>query len=186
MFGSKKEEPELAFDISEFGKKERSEIERVKQMLEAAEVIKAVARQSRIMPGGSIITPNIIFATNKRLIIRDPTALGLRAGIESIPYSQINKVHLEKGAFTSELVMEIGQYDSDDNRQRVPAIPKKRAADILAIINEHIRSAQDSSRHDPPQQSQKDDDPLTILKKRYVEGEISKEEYEQIRKDLQE
>lgn len=105
----KKEEQETVFDISEFDKKERSEIERVKQMLEAAEVIKTVARQSRIMPGGSLVTPNIIFATNKRLILRDPTTLGLRAGIESIPYSQINKVHLEKGAFTSELVIDVGQ-----------------------------------------------------------------------------
>ena len=71
--------------MSEFKEKEQEEIKRVEQMLEAAETIKTVARQSRIMPGGSLVTPNIIFATNKRLIIRDPTMLGLRAGIELIP-----------------------------------------------------------------------------------------------------
>lgn len=188
MFGRKKE-PELAFDISEFDEKERSEIERVKKMLEAAEVIKIVARQSRIMPGGSIVTPNIIFATNKRLIIRDPNTLGLRADIESIPYSQINKVHLEKGAFTSELVMDVGQYATGDNKQTISAIPKKKAAEILAIINEYVRGSQDYdhqvSNSTPPANDNKDEDPLTILKRRYVKGEITKEEFEEMKKTLE-
>jgi len=185
MFGRKKEEEKtLGFDMSEFEKKDQEEIERVKQMLEAAEIIKTVARQSRIMPGGSLVTPNIIFATNKRLIIRDPTTLGLRAGIESIPYSQINKVHLEKGAFTSELVMEIGQYETGDNKQKIPAIPKKKAAEILSIINECVRSAQDFTTHAPPPSVQ-DDDPLMILKKRLAKGEIKKEEYDDLKSALE-
>lgn len=47
MFGKKKEEEleqELGFDISEFDKKDQSEIERVRQILEVAEIIKTVAR----------------------------------------------------------------------------------------------------------------------------------------------
>ena len=165
MFGrNKEEEKTLGFDISEFEKKDQEEIKRVKQLLEATEIIKTVARQSRIMPGGSLVTPNIIFATNKRLIIRDPTTLGLRSGIESIPYSQINKVHLEKGAFTSELVMQVGQYETGDNKQKIPAIPKKKAAEILSIINECVRGAQDFTTHAPTPPVQ-DDDPLMILKK---------------------
>ena len=184
MFGRKKEEEKtLGFDISEFEKKDQEEIIRVKQLLEATEIIKTVARQSRIMPGGSLVTPNIIFATNKRLIIRDPTTLGLRAGIESIPYSQINKVHLEKGAFTSELVMEVGQYETGDDKQKIPAIPKKKAAEILSIINEFVRSAQDFTTHVPP--SVQDDDPLMILKKRLAKGEIIKEEYDDLKSALE-
>ncbi len=184
MFGKKKKEDELAFDTSDFKGKELDEIERVKQMLEAAEIIKTVARQSRIMPGGSLVTPNIIFATNKRLIIRDPTMLGLRAGIESIPYSQINKVHLEKGAFTSELVMEVGQFETGDNKQKIPAIPKKKATEILAIISEYVRNAQDFTTHIPHPQKE-DDDPLTILKKRLAKGEITKEEYKDLKSALE-
>jgi len=185
MFGRKKEEEKtLGFDISEFEKKDQEEIKRVKQLLEAAEIIKTVARQSRIMPGGSLVTPNIIFATNKRLIIRDPTTLGLRSGIESIPYSQINKVHLEKGAFTSELVMQVGQYETGDNKQKIPAIPKKKAAEILSIINECVRGAQDFTTHTPPPSVQ-DDDPLMILKKRLAKGEITKEEFDDLKSALE-
>ena len=184
MFGrNKEEEKTLGFDMSEFEKKDQEEIKRVEQILEAAEIIKTVARQSRIMPGGSLVTPNIIFATNKRLIIRDPTTLGLRAGIESIPYSQINKVHLEKGAFTSELVMEVGQYETGDNKQKIPAIPKKKAAEILSIINEFVRSAQDFTTHAPP--SVQDDDPLMILRKRLAKGEVTKEEYDDLKSALE-
>jgi len=186
MFGrNKKEDSELDFDLSKFEKKDQSEIERIKQILEAAEIIKTVARQSRIMPGGSVITPNIIFATNKRLIIRDPNTLGLRAGVESIPYSQINKVHLEKGAFTSELVMDVGQYETGDNKQKIPAILKKKAAEIIAIINGYVRSAQDFDTHTPNVIESKDNDPLKILKIRFAKGEITKEEYDEMESALE-
>lgn len=188
MFGKKKEESEkeLGFDISEFDEKERNEIERVKAMLEAAEIIKTVARQSRIMPGGSLVTPNIIFATNRRVIIRDPNTLGLRAGVDSIPYSQINKVHLKKGALTSELKLDIGQYESEDNQEIIPAIPKKKATEIVAIINEHIRGAQNFTNNSPPPPQQKtEDDPMKILKVRFAKGEISKEEYNDMKSALE-
>jgi len=129
MFGHKKEDSELAFDISKFDSSEQDEINRIKTFLEAAEVIKAVARQSKFMPGGKLITPRTIIATNKRIIIRDPNALGLRADVDSIPYSQINNIKLEKGAFTSEIRILSGQFENDE-QGFIPAIPKKKAAVI--------------------------------------------------------
>ncbi len=187
MFSKKKKESEqeYSFDISEFDEKERDEIERVKTMLEAAEVIKTVARQSRLMPGGSLVTPNIIFATNRRVIIRDPNTLGLRAEVDSIPYSQINKVHLKKGALTSELKLDIGQYESDDNREVIPAIPKKKATEIVAIINEYIRGAQNFTNNSSPPSPKSEDDPMKILKIRFAKGEISKEEYDEMKSALE-
>ena len=190
MFGKKKDEPvqELGFDITEFEEKERIEIESVRQMLEASEIIKVVARQSRVMPGGSVVTPNIIFATNKRIIKRDPTSLGLRSHVDSIPYSQINKVHLEKGMFTSEIEMDIGQYESDDNKQVISAIPKKKAEAIVSTINEFLRGAQDMSSmiQEVSRTVVKDDDPLILLKKRLVKGEITAEEYVNLKNILEE
>lgn len=186
MFGKgKKEEQDVTFDTSEFEKKELDEIERVNQMLEASEVIKVVARQSRIMPGGSVVTPNIIFATNRRIIKRDPTSLGLRSHVDSIPYSQINKVHLEKGMFTSEIKMDIGQYAADDNDQVISAIPKKKAEEIVSTINEFLRGAQDMSNMQPTVAKIEDDDPLVLLKKRLAKGEISAEEYVNLKKVLE-
>ena len=187
MFGKKKDtesEPELAFDISDFEKKDQTEIERIKQILEAAEVIKTVARQSKVMPGGSIVTPNIIFATDKRLIIRDPTALGLRAGVDSIPYSQINKVKLQKGAFTSEIKVDVGKFEGD-NEKKIQAIPKKKASEIVGIINEYVRRSQDINITVPTVTQKEEEDPLKVLKVRFAKGEITKEEYEEMKSVLE-
>lgn len=183
MLGRKKEEPELAFDIDDFDSSEQDEINRVKTFLEAAEIIKAVARQSKFMPGGKLVTPRTIFATNRRLIIRDPNALGLRADLDSIPYSQINNVQLEKGAFTSEIRIKSGQFENDDQGY-IPAIPKKKAARIIGIINEHIREAQ-NYQSAPRNIEKNDDEPLTILKKRLAKGEITKAEYEDLKSALE-
>jgi hypothetical protein len=59
MFGKNKreDEPQLAFDLSKFDKDEQNEIKRVRKFLEISEIIKAVARQSKFMPGGEIVTP---------------------------------------------------------------------------------------------------------------------------------
>ena len=184
MLGHKKEDPELAFDVSEFNSSEQDEISRIKTFLDAAEIIKAVARQSKFMPGGQLITPRTIFATNKRLIIRDPNALGLRADINSIPYSQINNIKLEKGAFTSEIRIKSGQFENDDQGY-IPAIPKKKAARIFGIINEHIKEAQHFHNGTPTIQEKKEDDPLTILKRRLAKGEITKAEYEDLKSALE-
>lgn len=159
---SKKEEPDLVFDVSQFDSSEQDEINRIKYFLEAAEVIKAVARQSKFMPGGKLITPRTIFATNKRLILRDPNTLGLRANLDSIPYSQINNIKLEKGAFTSEIRIKSGQFENDE-QGFIPAIPKKKAALIMEIINQHVREAQHFHDGFTPTSEKKDDDPITIL-----------------------
>jgi hypothetical protein len=47
-------------------------------LLNPNEEVLVVARQSRLKPGGSAFTPNIVFGTDRRIIIKDPTKLGLR------------------------------------------------------------------------------------------------------------
>lgn len=178
-----KKEPEYVFDRSQFDADEISEIDRVKNMLDAAEIIKAVARQSKIMPGGKLITPKTIFATDKRLLIRDPNMLGLRSDVDAIPYSQINNVKLEKGVFTSKVMIKSGYFNSDEQGY-IDAIPKDKAAKIVSIINEGIRRAQTHTT-EVVQPKSSDDDPLTILKKRYAKGEITKEEFEDMKKTLE-
>lgn len=185
MFGKKEDEPQLAFDISKFDKDEQNEIERIKKFLEASEIIKAVARQSKFMPGGQIVTPKTIFATDKRVLIRDPNTLGIKSDIDSVSYSQVNAIKLKKGAFTSQITIESGQFEN--NNEVIPAIPKKKAENIMGIINQHIREAQQFHGFEASQVQQKttDDDPLVLLKKRLVKGEISAEEYVNLKKILE-
>jgi len=56
----------------------------------------------------------------------------------------------------------------------------------LSIIHEYIRGAQDfRGQGNPPPEQKTDDDPLTILKKRLAKGEITKEEYEDLKSALE-
>src|ERR671922_1335883 len=70
-------------------------------MLNPDEKVLLVARQSRIKPGGSLHTPNVIYATDRRIIIRDPYLLGIKENLVDIPYDIITSVKLEKGLLSS-------------------------------------------------------------------------------------
>lgn len=181
MFGKKKD-PEYTFDRSQFDDDELSEIDRIKNMLDAQETIKAVARQSKLMPGGKLITPKTLFATDKRLLIRDPNSLGLRSDVDAIPYTQINNVKLENGVFTSKIIISSG-YFNNDQQGFIDAIPKEKAAKIVAIVNEGIRRSQTHTT-EVIQPKSVDDDPLIILKRRYAKGEITKEQFEEMKATL--
>ncbi len=74
------------------------EIKKIKGYLEPGEKVLLVAKQSRVRPGGSLTTPNIIFATDRKLVVRNPMMLGLRESVEVIPYSEITSIHLKKAS----------------------------------------------------------------------------------------
>ena len=73
------------------------EISKITEMLNPDEKVLLVARQSRIKPGGSLHTPNVIYATDRRLIIRDPYMLGIKENVVDIPYDIVTSVKVEKG-----------------------------------------------------------------------------------------
>ena len=83
---------------------ELNEIEKIEKILNTEEKVLLVARESRLMPGGSILTPNTVIATDKRVIIRDPYMLGLKSELIDIPYDVITSVKLQKGVFTSTIL----------------------------------------------------------------------------------
>ncbi|HET7242254.1 MAG TPA: PH domain-containing protein, partial [Nitrososphaeraceae archaeon] len=78
-------------------KDELNEIEKIKNMLNPNEKVLLVARQSRFLPGGSALTPNVVIATDRRIIIRYPYDLGIRSEIVDIPYDVITSIKLMKG-----------------------------------------------------------------------------------------
>ena len=147
------------------------EIIKIAERLDEDEQVLMVIRQTKnpLKPGSSLITPDTIFATTKKIIIRDPSALGLRQNIEIYNYEQIVDVKLEKGMFSSRIGINVpgSIYDGI-----IEALPKDEAEDLLKIIYERIKQKKTSTS---------DDDPLTILKKRFAKGEISKEEYEEMK-----
>ena len=78
--------------------KELNEIAKIEDRLEDGEEVIEVAKQSKLAPGGSKLTPNTIFATDRRLIIRNPTMLGARQNIEFFDYDQITNIKIRKGS----------------------------------------------------------------------------------------
>ena len=72
-FDTKDEEQQLpsnlTTDAATPGKDNLDEIGKISYMLNPNEEVFVIARQSRLKPGGSKFTPNVIFATDRRIII---------------------------------------------------------------------------------------------------------------------
>jgi len=198
MFGKSNEKTEIDLDsLKVTDSDELSEIERIKDRLDSDEIIHIVAKQSRTKPGGSLIgSPNTIFVTDRRLIIRNPTMLGARENVEDFGYDKITGIKLEKGMLSSTLVLTIPGMggisrlgkssgllawgrESDGS---IDAIPKDKAELILKFVRNKMELIRKQSTQPSAPQSE---DPLTLLKKRFVMGEITKEEFEEMKKILE-
>lgn len=181
------------------------EIKKIREMLNPNEEVLVVARQSRIKPGGSAVTPNIIYATNKRIIIRDPYMMGIKENIVDIPYDVITSVKLEKGLLSSTIRFEgpaligskrLGMIDgivSGENDQEglIEAVPKRKAEDVVQVIRSGIHNASfDINETQPtfhqPQKSNRSSiaDELTKLGKLKQDGIITEKEFARLKKDV--
>ena len=189
------------------------EVNKINEMLNPDEKVLLVARQSKIKPGGSYFTPNTIYATDRRIIIRDPYMLGIKANVVDIPYDIITSLKLEKGLLSSTIRFKapglmsstkLGMMDSiiegeDDQTGIIEAIPKDKAEDLLEII----RSGMNDSRRIPPSKRQKSielnepkevmttfnhsvsiADELRKLAKLKEEGILTEEEFDQMKQQL--
>src|SRR5919108_2146275 len=142
------------------------EISKIAEMLNPDEKVLLVARQSRIKPGGSLHTPNVIYATDRRIIIRDPYLLGIKENLVDIPYDIVTSVKLEKGLLSSTIRFKapglvsstkLGMMDSmidgeDDQGGIIEAIPKDKAQDLLEIIRSGMQSS--TNRKSAPSKNQ--------------------------------
>ncbi len=185
-----------------FGKKnsdgtvEQKETDRIKDRLDDNESVVMFVRQSRVKPGGAAaINPNTIFVTEKRVIIRNPTRLGLGENIEEYFYHQITNIRLEKGLFSASLIFAIPGMTEISKTERkmvlwgrsaegtIDAIPKDMAEKMYNYIREKI-SEEKIKKENNSQQILSSDDPLKILKTRYAKGEITKKEYKEMKQSL--
>ncbi len=94
-------------------KTDPNDVNLVKKILWPNESVVGTVRQSRILPGGSVVVPTSVIVTNERLIIVNREALGIRHDYEVIPYSSIMSVRLEQGVITSSVFIRVQGYDTD-------------------------------------------------------------------------
>ena len=196
-FGKKQESQSFATDITD--KKDLEEIKKIRHMLNPNEEVFVVARQSRLKPGGSKLTPNVVFATDRRIIIKDPSMLGLREDIVDIPYDMISSVRIDKVCFSSNIIFRapglissgrrgkidrLMMVDKDeikreqvgaDEERIITAIPKNKAEDLLEVIRNGMDRDREVYRHQEQPQQQ----PSTISIERRIptnETRFDKEE----------
>ena len=179
-------------------KDELNEIEKIKNMLNPNEKVLLVARQSRFLPGGSALTPNVVIATDRRIIIRDPYDLGLRSEIVDIPYDVITSVKLMKGVLTSTILFKapalvnkskLGLLDEDiagedDQDGAIQALPKGDAEDLLEIIRRGIQGYNKTNEPVVQVASMSIADEINKLSKLRDQGIITATEFEEMKNRL--
>ena len=206
-FGKKEQPRSFSTDITD--KEDLEEIKGIAEMLNPNEEVFVVARQSRLKPGGSTFTPNIVFGTDRRIIIKDPSMLGLRENVVDIPYDMISSVRLDKGVFSSDVIFKApglirsgrrGALDKmmegygdrsglADEEGIITAIPKNKAEDLVEVIRNGMDRDREVYHHqDQPQQPQQQSvsiaDELMKLASLKEKGVISDEEFQQMKQDL--
>jgi hypothetical protein len=189
--------------------KDLEDIKKISNMLNANEEVFVDARQSRLKPGGSKFTPNIVYATDRRIIIRDPSMLGLREEVVDIPYDLITSVKLDKGVFSSSVIFtgpglrstgRIGLIEKmsgtgfgANEDAVITAIPKDKAEDLVEVIRNGMDRQREGSQQ-PPSHSTADvisspptisvADELAKLANLKKQGVISEAEFQQMKQDL--
>jgi hypothetical protein len=155
----------------------------IKKMLLADERVMAVIKQSRLK---AAITPDSIIITNQRIIRYSPSALGLHKEIEDYRYEDIANLKIDKGIFFAVITVK-RRFMSED--LILDNLPRGQADYISRVIHENLRRMS-SAPTSPVTTSQRTpltspEDPLQVLKLRFARGEITKEQFEEMKRELE-
>ncbi len=198
----KKDEAAMHFITDITDKDDLEEIRRIANRLDQDEKVRLVAKQSRMKPGGSALaTPNIVFATDKRIIIRNPTMLGMRENIEDIPYDKMTSVKLEKGIFSSTVLIrapglsEMSRVSKSSGLiawgrgedGQIDALSKDKGEQLFTIIREGIDGTNKPSTLSATSTVNSQisiADELTKLASLKEQGIITEGEFTQVKQDL--
>jgi hypothetical protein len=160
---------------------------RIDKMLTEDELILINAEQSRMMPGGSIATPNSIYVTNKRIIFRNPRMWGLKIDLMDYAYEDLANVELHKGIFTTEIEL-TPRFNSE--KVKLPAVSKDVAEELFGAIRKGMHGdfglGNDATGNVVVQQ-QKPDEPISKLERLSAlkeKGIISDKEFEAVKTRL--
>lgn len=148
-------------------------------MLLADEAVVLAFRQSRWK---SFFTPDTIVATNHRIIRYSPSGfLGLHRDIEDYRYEDIANFKISRGVLFATVTL-AHRFMSEslvlDN------LPKAAMNDFSRVVEENIRSARGGipgqQAPGPVPQSAMD-----VLRLRFARGEITKEQFEEMKRTLE-
>jgi hypothetical protein len=155
----------------------------IKKMLLTDEQVMAVIKQSRLK---AAITPDSIIITNQRIIRYSPSTLGLHKEIEDYRYEDIANLKIDKGILFATITAK-RRFMSED--LILDKLLKGRADYISRLIQENLRriSSAPASLVAANQQTRLTlpEDPLQVLKLRFARGEITKEQFEEMKRVLE-
>ena len=164
----------------EFESKEIDQIQKIKHRLDNDEKVELIARQSKHRPGGSITGRDTIFVTNKRIIIRDPSLLGAREHFVSVTYDKITSIELEKGVFSSKVVVRAPGFAED-----MESIPKKLAEEIVEYVKKSMEKLKmEIQKKQSLEIKESVADELLKLSNLKERGVLSNEEFLKMKQDL--
>jgi hypothetical protein len=155
----------------------------VTKMLLADEQAMAIIRQSRLK---AVATPDFIIITNQRIIRYSPSALGLHKEIEDYRYEDIANLKMEKGIMFASITLK-RRFMSED--LVLDNLPAGKVDYVFKLIQENLKRI--SSTSVPPGTTSQQtplvssEDPLQVLKLRFARGEITKEEFEEMKRVLE-
>ena len=155
----------------------------VKKMLLADEQAMAVIKQSRLK---AATTPDSIIITNQRIIRYSPSTLGLHKEIEDYRYEDIANLKIDKGILFATITLKRRFMSADLILDNLPA---GQVDYVFRLIQENLRrmsSAPTSvvtTNQQPPLTAP--EDPLQVLKLRFARGEITKEQFEEMKRVLE-
>jgi hypothetical protein len=131
------------------------ELKAVKDILWQGEQVRGTFKQRMIGPGGSVMVPTSVIATDSRIIIVNRATLGLRKDYEVIPYSKITSVRFERGIISSTVFIRVEGYDRDkgllkNGREEgeIDGLHNKDAQDLSDFVNMKIAQAQEPNRQE--------------------------------------
>ena len=169
----------MSFTADTTDKDELEEIQKIAHRLEAGERVIIVAKQSRFKPGGSKMSPDTIFLTDKRIIIRNPSALGMRENVESITFDKITALEMERGMMSSTIKIRASGYQGD-----IDAIAKEKAEKISQYVRDAMDRAKKTASSAGSSSQISVADELAKLAKLKEQGILSDAEFMQMKQEL--
>ena len=174
----------LYFKISEIVDEGKRIMATVDSLLAANEEVLLIATQSRIMPGGSLTTPDSIFVTTRRVIFENPRLFGLKKDMVDFMFKDLANGLIKKGILSSEIHL-VQRFNGE--KVVLPAVSKGVAQELFSIIRRGISGDFEQQQQQHGQQQMVQEDESTKLL-RFAEmrdkGIITEEEFQNVKTKL--